>query len=75
MFKLHYRVSNNGDGSVSVDFSDDLEKITAEDDEANELGEGFAEPTVGTVNLRVTDGKIEYQDYDDVAFQRVWIPL
>lgn len=62
MFKLFARVSNGGDGSAIIYFSHDGDACAREDDEEQERGEGFAEPTLTSVTLRINDGVIEYQE-------------
>lgn len=60
-FELFYRVINGGDGSASVAFH--MSKSAAEKAEEkdnDEYGEGWAESSVGGVDLEVIDGEIYY---------------
>jgi hypothetical protein len=53
--KLWYYCSNNGDGSVTVNFCRSAEEAV-EIDEAQE--EGWGESSVGYANLSIEDGKL-----------------
>lgn len=60
--KLWYYCSNNGDGSVTVNFCRSEEEAT-ELDEAQ--GEAWGESSVGYANLSIEDGRLylEYMVY------------
>lgn len=55
MFRLHYHVSNNGDGSASVYFHSTAKKAEQEDETQ---AEGWGEPTASYVDLEIVGGKI-----------------
>ena len=73
MFKLHYHVRNNGDGSVSVQFHPN-EKAARDAEDA--MDEGWGESCADFVHLKVEDGRLFYESHDYVnnVFQKVWLP-
>lgn len=73
-FKLPYRVSNGGDGSVSVHFH--VSEQAAEKEEEGD-SEGWGESSVSSVNIKVEDGKLFFQthQYIDKKYQQVWIEV
>lgn len=73
MFKLHYYVSNGGDGSATVHFMPTLDEAKQEDEEQPE---GWGESSAGTVNLKVEDGKLYFEKAIwDPGYKRVWVEV
>lgn len=71
MFELHYHCKNNGDGSVSVEFHESKQAAEKADEE---MDEGWGESSASSVKLKVEDGKLYFQTYEDVEgkYQKVW---
>lgn len=64
-FKLPYWCKNCGDGSVAVCFEPSMKAAhNAENEEDEEYGEGWGEPSVSSVEIKVEDGKLFFKDYD-----------
>lgn len=73
-FKLHYHITNNGDGSASINLHPTAEAAAEAD--AN-MDEGWGEPCNGDVTLKIEDGRLYYQEYElvDDKYQYVWHPV
>ncbi len=76
LFKLHYHISNNGDGSASVC----LHKTAEEAEKADsEMDEGWGESCNGDVDIKLENGKLYYGDYDfnphTKKYETMWYPL
>lgn len=75
MPRLHYYVRNGGDGSASPRFfASAKEAEEREERDLKEFGEAWGEPSAGSVELKVEDGKIFFQKYDD-NYEPVWIEV
>ncbi len=76
MYRLHYHVSNNGDGSASVRFHK-TNKAAEKADESQ--SEGWGEPSAGHLDLEIQDGKIVRKelewDREAKKYNAVYIPL
>ncbi len=74
MFKLHYYVSNGGDGSASVRLCKTEEEAEKEDEGQSE---GWGESSASSINLKLEGGKLFYSDYEYVGgkYTKLWIPL
>lgn len=76
MFRLHYYVQNNGDGSASVKF-----QATEQDAEAGDEGqsEGWGESSASSLRLDIQDGVIVrwemVYDSETKKYNGVWVPL
>jgi hypothetical protein len=55
MFRLHYNLRDNGDGSASAVFYEDEKALQKE---MEEMEEGWGEPCDGHVDLVIKDNKI-----------------
>lgn len=77
MAKLHYHISNNGDGSASVHFHQTYDEAVEADEKESESGDGWGESCNGSVNLKVVDGQIFYEDYGytNGKFGCIWKPV
>ena len=71
--KLHYSISNNGDGSASVHFYGTAEEAEQADEDASEP---FAEDTAGYLSLEVENGKVYFDagKYEKVGKNYVYVP-
>lgn len=79
-FQLHYHVRNGGDGSASVEFhASKKDAESAEEQDIENYGEGWGEPSASSVDLKVLDGQLFYRDdyYDEEAgrFTERWCPV
>lgn len=74
MFDLHYHVSNNGDGSVCVNFH--RTRKEAEEADANQA-DPWGESSAETLRLKVEDGKIHYRimRWDGKQYHEEWVPV
>ncbi len=74
MLKLHYHVSNGGDGSANVEFHATAEEAKRADE--SQL-EGWGESSAGSIDLEVRDGKIYFSkcDWSVKPFRKIWIEL
>jgi hypothetical protein len=70
-FKLYYHVSNGGDGSASTRFHQSEDEARQVDEAQSE---GWAESSVGTLNLKSEGDQIYYQAFEmvDGRYQFVW---
>lgn len=62
MPQLHYWISNNGDGSASIQLAKSAEQARKEDEKQSRDGEGWGEECTGSVELKTENGKIFYAD-------------
>lgn len=75
MPRLHYYVVNGGDGSAYPRFCPSAEDAERRETKDNELyNEPWAETSVGSVELRIEDGKIMARSVDD-EYQPVWFEV
>lgn len=74
--KLHYFVSNCGDGSVAVRFCKNETEAKSKD---NEQEEGYAESTADFFKLKIENNSIycfhSYYDYDKKVHVEEWVKL
>ncbi len=70
-FELPYYISNNGDGSASVNFTSTLAEAEKADEE---LEEGWGECCASTVSLKVEGGKLFMRTFErvDGKYGYVW---
>lgn len=74
MFRLHYWVSNGGDGSANVRFEKSHDE--AEEKDAQQP-EGWGESSASDVTLDIQDGRIVRKEevWDGKKYNTVWVPL
>lgn len=80
MYELPYYVVNCGDGSAAVTFCQSEDEAAKQDEERQENGDGWGEPSVGTVKLRINNGVLEFEEYEETPsgkYENVWhaVPL
>lgn len=63
-WKLPYWISNNGDGSASIQIVETEEEAERKDDEQNESGDGWAESCCGYIEIIMIDGVPHYHHSD-----------
>ena len=75
-FQFHYFISNNGDGSASLQLQPSAEAAEKAD---SEQSEGWGEPCNGTETLKVDGNKLFYQDnqYNESKkkYETVWVEI
>jgi hypothetical protein len=73
MYKLWYYVQNGGDSSAYTKFCETEKQAREEDEAQNEGGDGWAESSVGYVELQITGGVLYRKEYrwDSKTKQRV----
>ena len=65
MFKIPYYVSDGGDGSANLQLTRSLEEAETLDDEQCAWGE----PSAGTIDVEIRDGKLFYRFYGDNGWE------
>jgi hypothetical protein len=72
-FRLHYHLSNNGDGSASAHFHETAKEAEKADEQ---LDEGWGECCASYVELKVEDGKVFFKEnhWDGKKWSEVWHP-
>ncbi len=73
-FKLHYWISNNGDGSASTRFVGTKKEAEKADENQQENGEGWGEPCNSNVSLKYEDGKLFVESRDD-NWKQIWVEV
>ena len=73
-FKLFYSIQNGGDGSAIPLFFNSPAKATADQEEHNEGGQGWAEDCSGEVILTYQDGKLFVEQYIPSREEMVALP-
>lgn len=73
MFKLHYHVSNGGDGSANVWFHRSNEEAEKADED---MEEGWGECSARDCVLKIEDGKLFYREYAETpeGYKYLWFP-
>jgi len=73
-FKLPYYIRHGGDGSVILEPCSTIAGAEAADEA---MDEGWGESSAGTIELKVEDGKLYYQDYADIngTYTKVWVEV
>lgn len=74
-FKIPYYITNNGDGSASLQLCRTLEEAAERDDEQSENGEGWGESSTGFIELELKDNKLYYKCWDREYTEEVLIEL
>ena len=73
-FKLYYSIQNAGDDSAYLMFFNSKAKATADQEEHNEGGDGWAEDCSGEVMLTYKDGKLFVEEYIPSKEEMVALP-
>lgn len=78
-FRLHYHISNNGDGSASVHLHPSADEASKADEEQNENGDGWGEDCSSFKSIFVENGKLFYRkgtwDHKKKSYDYTYIPL
>jgi hypothetical protein len=74
VFELPYWISNNGDGSASIQLCETSEEAAKADEDQQQNGDGWGEPSADSIKLKLDNGKIYFQGRDE-GHKRVWKEL